>query len=216
MDKSQEDIEIVWKDPNDLKAYPRNSRTHSDSQIEILAKSIVEIGFRDPIEIDENDMILVGHARTEAAILNKMDAVPCIVHKNMTMADKRRYIIANNRLAELASWSTDMLKIEMTDLRDQGLNMEIIGYSPLELQTIYSYGEQEQITGAPTPGGTAVSVAACGDIWLLGTHKLVCGVEDLLIVDQLIEKWQSASCSLAVLEQTKESFAEVKKTRLAG
>lgn len=214
MDQFSEDLKVVYKDPNKLFYNPRNARLHSESQTEKLAEFIKKVGFLDPIEIDENDVIIAGHGRQMAAIKMGMHQVPCVVHSNLSEADKEAYGLCNNRFAELSTWSPDMLKIVCDDLNESGYQMNLIGWDDSDLQAIYNYGINEEITGAGTDPGTARSVSVAGDVWLLGKHKLHCGVTDLLEADQLIEKWNAVSDTPALLQATKQLFSVVKKERL--
>ena len=121
--------------------YVRNARTHSESQLEKLTAYIKTVGFLDPIEIDENDLILAGHARQAAALKLGMKTVPCVVHRGLSDENKKGYILANNRLAEDAGWSNDMLKLELSDLRDAGYEMGLLGWNDDELDAIYKFGD---------------------------------------------------------------------------
>ena len=103
---------------DDLIPYVRNSRTHSPEQIKQLRASLREFGFVSPAVIDEKHNILVGHGRIEAARLEGLREVPCVYVEDLTEAQKRAYIIADNKLSENAGWDTEMLTVELNDLKD--------------------------------------------------------------------------------------------------
>src|SRR5580693_604751 len=108
----------------DLKVNPRNARTHSSKQIQQIAASIKEFGFLVPMLIDEDDVILAGHGRAEAARLLKMDTVPTIAVRHLTPARKRAFMLADNRLAELAGWNEELLAVELAELASLDLDFD--------------------------------------------------------------------------------------------
>lgn len=110
-----------------LMEYAQNSRVHSDEQIDQLAKSIQEFGFTNPILQDEDGMIIAGHGRLRAAVQLGLKSVPVMTAKNWTDAQKRAYVIADNRLAELATWDMDVLISEAQGLLDMDFDVELVG-----------------------------------------------------------------------------------------
>lgn len=125
-----------------LKPYANNARTHSPEQINKLRTSIREFGFVNPCLIDRDNMIIAGHGRVEAAKAEGIKEVPCVFVEHLTDAQKRAYIIADNKLAELAGWDADMLKIELASLEEIGFNAEITGFSVDEWKE-YTKPDQE-------------------------------------------------------------------------
>lgn len=113
---------------DDLKPYERNARTHGDKQVEMIAKSIRQFGFNNPILIDESNGIIAGHGRYEAAKLLKLQEVPCLRLTHLSDAQKRAYILADNRLAEKSGWDRDMLRMELTDI-SADLDVDLTGFS---------------------------------------------------------------------------------------
>lgn len=111
-------MEIVYKKVNDLIPYINNSRTHSEEQVNQIVASINEFGFTNPLLIDEKDNIIAGHGRLLASKKLKMEEVPCIVLSGLTEAQKKAYIIADNKMALNAGWDEELLKIELESLKE--------------------------------------------------------------------------------------------------
>ncbi|BBK33449.1 DNA modification methylase [Stella humosa] len=161
-----------------LTASRNNPRTHSDHQIAQLAASIEQFGFLAPILVDEAGRILAGHARTEAARRLGLRQVPTLRIDHLDEAQKRAYVIADNRLAELAGWDRDLLRLEFQDLLEIGFPVEITGYATVDidqlvLETVSPAAKPDPDDVAPTASGPAVS--RLGDLWQLGRHQLLCG-----------------------------------------
>ena len=116
-----------------LVPYNFNSRTHSDEQVAQIAGSIREFGFTNPVLIDAKGCIIAGHARFLAARTLGLAEVPCIRLENLNEAQKRAYVIADNKLAENAGWDTTLLRLELIDLRDEGFDLGLTGFSEDEL-----------------------------------------------------------------------------------
>jgi len=122
---------IEWKQTGKLIPYANNSRTHSEKQIQQVAASIKEFGFTNPILIDEDNGIIAGHGRLQAAQLLGMDTVPTISLKGFTEAQKKAYVIADNKLALNSGWDDELLKIEIEALSDFDFNLDILGWDVL-------------------------------------------------------------------------------------
>jgi DNA modification methylase len=156
--------------------YAKNARTHSDAQVEAIARSIDEFGWTNPVLVDEHDGIVAGHGRVLAAQLRGIETVPVIVLRGLTPAQVRAYCVADNKLAELAGWDFDLLKSELRDLNDAGFDVSLMGFSEVELDSLL--GAIEQGGGDRDPDevpdfGPEVSVR--GDLWKLGHHRVLCG-----------------------------------------
>jgi len=119
-----------------LTGYATNSRTHSDEQIDQIAASITEFGFTNPILIDENSIIIAGHGRLEAAKRLNLDEAPCLRLSHLTEAQKKAYVIADNKLALNAGWDDDLLRHELQNLEDQDYELGLLGFAPHELQAL--------------------------------------------------------------------------------
>ena len=118
---------LINKKPIDLLPYGRNSRVHSDEQIEQICNSIKEWGFTAPILIDEDDTVLAGHARLEASKKLGLETVPCMVAKNWTDEQKRAYVIADNKLAENSNWDMGIYFSELKEMNDLGFDLSLVG-----------------------------------------------------------------------------------------
>ena len=123
--------------------YARNSRTHSDEQVAQLASSIREFGFTVPVLIDEDDTIIAGHGRVLAARLLKLERVPCIRLGHLTEAQRRLYVIADNKLTLNGGWDDEVLRVELADLLELGADIELTGFSSDELAEYIGSGEGE-------------------------------------------------------------------------
>jgi DNA modification methylase len=172
-------LAIEWHDPRGLLPYERNPRTHSRKQIEQIAASIREFGFTNPVLIDDQQRIIAGHGRVAAAKLLSMDRVPTIRLEHLSEAQKRAYIIADNRLAELAGWDESILAIELKYLTEIDFSVELTGFATAEIDLVI--GRQEQ-PAKPDPADEVTepdrnrpTVVQPGDLWLLGKHRLLCG-----------------------------------------
>lgn len=131
----------------DLIPYARNSRTHSDEQVTQIASSIKEFGFTNPVLIDADGGIIAGHGRVMAAKKLKMESVPVVVLSHLTEAQRRAYVIADNKLALNAGWDDEMLRVEFQELQDLGFNVELTGFSMDEINALQFDSDCE--TGMP-------------------------------------------------------------------
>lgn len=121
----QEKTQIEYVSVDNLKAYERNARTHSDEQVQQVAESIKEFGFTNPVLIDENNELIAGHGRTMAAKSIGMKEVPAIRLKGLTAAQKKALRIADNQLALNAGWDEELLRIELGELQELDLGNRI-------------------------------------------------------------------------------------------
>jgi DNA modification methylase len=159
----------------DLTPYPRNPRRHSDAQI---AGSIAQFGFNSPIPIDSKGSIIAGHGRYLASVKLDLDQVPVIVLDHLSEIEKRAYLLADNKLAELSSFDDEILRSELTELRNAELDLGGLGFSDDELRVLLAdtevpdadEAEEEEIPEAP-----AKPVTRAGDIWCIAGHRLICG-----------------------------------------
>ncbi len=164
----------------DLKPNARNARKHSASQIKKLTKAIEAFGFTAPIVLGTDDEILAGHARLDAARAASLAEVPTISLAHLSPAEQRGFMIADNRLAELASWDADILKLELTELKgfDFDFDLTDLGFETSDLNRIlFTTDGTTDLDEAddPIPAIETVAVTAVGDIWILGRHRLICG-----------------------------------------
>lgn len=169
-------MEIVYKKVNELIPYINNSRTHSEEQVNQIVASINEFGFTNPILIDEKDNIIAGHGRLLASKKLKMEEVPCIVLSGLTEAQKKAYIIADNKMALNAGWDDELLKIELENLKELDFDLELTGFNVDELDDIFQVEEEQEIVEDDFDiEPPEEPKAKLGDIYQLGNHRLMCG-----------------------------------------
>lgn len=173
-----------------LQPYAKNARTHSDEQVEQIAASIREFGFTNPILVDQADGIIAGHGRLMAAKRLGMEQVPVIALDHLTDAQRRAYILADNKLALNAGWDESLLAEELQDLDGEGYDLSLIGFSEDELEKLLAEDEEpgDQLTDPDeVPEVAPDTVTQPGDVWLLGKHRVMCGSStDLDCVDHLL------------------------------
>jgi ParB family transcriptional regulator, chromosome partitioning protein len=128
-----EKLAVVYMKVDDLIPYARNSRTHSDDQVAQIAASIREFGFTNPVLLDGDRGIIAGHGRVLAARKLGHAEVPCIELKHLTDAQRRAYVIADNKLAMNAGWDFDMLSVEIDELRDLDFDLPLLGFTAQEI-----------------------------------------------------------------------------------
>jgi site-specific DNA-methyltransferase (adenine-specific) len=190
-------MEIKEIEVTALIPYAKNSRTHDDAQVAQIAASIKEFGWTNPILIDGDKGIIAGHGRLMAARKLKMDKVPVIELSGMTDAQKKAYVIADNRLALNAGWDNAMLTIELQDLEDEGFDLSITGFGQDELDALLNpIEETEGLTDEDAvPDVPDEPKTKLGDIYILGNHRLMCGdscsVTDMqkLVNDRQVDMW---------------------------
>lgn len=169
-------MEIIYKKVQDLIPYINNSRTHSEEQVNQIVASINEFGFTNPLLIDGKDNIIAGHGRLLASKKLKMEEVPCIVLSGLTEAQKKAYIIADNKMALNAGWDDELLKIELENLKELDFDLELTGFDVDELDDILGNNEEEvEIVEDEVPEVPEEPKAKLGDIYQLGNHRLMCG-----------------------------------------
>jgi len=166
-----------------LRPHPGNARTHSKKQIRQIAESIRQFGFTNPVLIDEHGGIIAGHGRVEAAKLLGLDCVPTVCLAHLNPAQRRAYVLADNKLALNAGWDHELLAIELQGLIDVDFDVEVTGFSTAEVDLVLDKARErsrnapaEAKDEAPLPVTAQKSaVTRPGDVWCLGRHRLVCG-----------------------------------------
>jgi DNA modification methylase len=172
----------------DLIPYARNTRTHSEEQVNQIVSSIKEFGFTNPVLVDQDNMIIAGHGRVMAANKIKLDKVPTICLKHLTEAQKKAYIIADNRLALNAGWDEDMLKVELEELNDLEFDISLLGFEDNEIESLLSEPTEGLTDEDAVPDLPEEPTTKLGDLWILGEHRLLCGDSTSIdAVDKLMD-----------------------------
>jgi ParB-like chromosome segregation protein Spo0J len=152
--------------------YARNARTHSPEQVDQIAASIREWGWTVPVLVDEQGGIIAGHGRVLAAHKLAIAQVPVMVAAGWSEAQKRAYVLADNKLALNAGWDDAMLRVEIDDLQGTGFDLGLIGFSADEIAGLTV--DRSGLTDPDeAPDAPAIPVSKPGDVWLLGRHRLV-------------------------------------------
>jgi DNA modification methylase len=169
-------LTIQYKPIKRLIPYTRNARTHSDDQITQVMASITEFGWTNPILLDGKNGIIAGHARLEAAKRMGLADVPCIELEGLSEAQKRAYIIADNKLALNAGWDATLLNLELLDLKELDFDLDLLGFDEAELAELMQPPAGEGLTDPDdVPEAPEKPVTVRGDLWILGKHRLLCG-----------------------------------------
>lgn len=159
-----------------LVPYARNARTHSDAQIAQIAASMKEWGWTTPLLVDENGGIIAGHGRVLAARLLGITEIPCMTARGWSEAQKRAYILADNKLALNAGWDDEALRLELADLATAlDFDVGLIGFSADELASILADRTEGLTDPDDAPEPPVNPVTEPGDVWVLGRHRIVCG-----------------------------------------
>lgn len=145
---------IVYKNPSDLIPYANNARTHSDEQVLQIASSIKEFGFNNPVLLDKDNGIIAGHGRVEAAKKLGLDSIPTICLDHLSDAQRRAYILADNRIALNSGWDEELLKIELSELKSLDIDLYSLGFDEIELSGI----SQKEIDSEADEGGVNFTI----------------------------------------------------------
>jgi len=169
-------MEIKEVEVSALIPYAKNSRTHDDAQVAQIAASIKEFGWTNPILVDGDKGVIAGHGRLLAARKLGMAKVPTIELKDMTEAQKKAYVIADNKLALNAGWDTNFLSLELQELKDQDFDLTLLGFDDKELDALLAPETTEGLTDEDSVPDTPIEPKTkLGDIYILGNHRLMCG-----------------------------------------
>lgn len=163
--------------------YARNARTHDDDQVAQIAASIVEFGWTNPILVDSEGGLVAGHGRLLAARKLGLDTVPVVVLDHLTPAQRRAYVIADNKLALNAGWNEELLATELHALNGEGFDLALIGFSETELDALMAplddeadaSGGADEDAADEMPAPPREPISRPGDLWLIGDHRLLCG-----------------------------------------
>ena len=160
---------------SDLVPYARNSRTHSPQQVDKIAASIREFGFLNPVIVDAQNGIVAGHGRVLAAQKLGLTTLPCIEASHLTEAQRKAYVLADNRLALDAGWDNELLRIELQELQSDGFNLELTGFNLDEIAGFLVDPNAGLTDPDAVPDVPANPVTVLGDIWVMGKHRIACG-----------------------------------------
>jgi len=172
----------------EIKPYEKNPRIN-DAAVDAVAESIRRFGFRQPIVVDGDGVIVCGHTRWKATQKLGLAKVPVHVTTDLTPEQVRAYRIADNKTAELAEWNMELLPIELGELKGAGIDWSLLGFDPDELAKLLDPGVKQGLTDpddVPEPPDEAITQP--GDLWILGDHRLLCGDAGLAVdVDRLLD-----------------------------
>jgi DNA modification methylase len=200
-----EPLRVEYRKIETLIPYARNPRTHTETQIAKIAASIVEFGWTQPILVDGDNGIIAGHGRLAAARKLGLAEVPVIELSRLTPAQKRAYVIADNRLALDAGWDEELLSLELAELSEAGYDLAMTGFSNEEIEELLVGAEQAlqdenaDASGDDTtddvPEAPSNPVSRPGDIWQLGPHRLICADSaDVSAIERLMAGERAALC----------------------
>ena len=217
-------ISVRWLPVESLTPDPENARVHGPRQIARIADSIAAFGFNVPVLIDGKGAVLAGHGRVLAARRLGLSEVPTIALEHLSEPERRAFMIADNRLAELASWDDRRLGVELKALKslDLDFSIEATGFELDEIELkidprIKSGGSRAPGKRPAAASPKASPVAQPGDEWTLGPHRLLCGNDvrstTLTAVDAAIRRWQAITGNRARLRSTGERFDKVARVR---
>jgi DNA modification methylase len=181
-------MKVQLVDLSRIKPYANNPRIN-DGAIEAVAASIRNFGFRQPIVVDEEWVIIVGHTRYKAAMKLGLKKVPVHVASGLSPAQVKAYRIADNQTSQLSEWDHDRLPLELAELQEMDFNLSLTGFSAEELlQLMETPGVEGQIDPDEIPEPPDKPVTSQGDLWLLGNHRLLCGDSGIPTdVDRLLD-----------------------------
>lgn len=171
-------LSIHYLPVGQLEPYAGNPRTHSSAQVRVIAASIRSFGFINPVLVDSKDRLVAGHGRLLAAKALGLETVPCIRIEHLTEAEKRAYMLADNKLAENAGWDPQLLRVELEFLSrvDVDVDVELTGFSMPEIDHLLQIGDEAPPEEPPPPPPEPdQAITRLGDLWQLGPHRLLCG-----------------------------------------
>ena len=170
------DLRYELMDVDKLIPYVNNARTHSAEQVNKLAGSIKEFGFINPVIIDGDNGILAGHGRVMAAKQLGLKKVPCVAADYLTEAQRKAYILADNKMALDAGWDNELLKVEIESLQEMGFDLEFTGFDEKELAELFASDTEAKEDNFDVDAELEKPCfSKTGDVWQLGRHRVICG-----------------------------------------
>jgi ParB-like chromosome segregation protein Spo0J len=225
---SSSDRHITYVSVTSLKPFAGNARVHSKKQIKKLARSIERYGFNAPVLVGDDNEIIAGHARIEAAKLLGLEEVPCVYLSHLSPAERRAYVLADNKLALESTWNKELLAEELKVLMDTGFAVEDTGFSMAEADILL---EEAEVIAEPKsakargedklPELRKVAVSRRGDVWQLGRHRLVCGdarsaeAHDALLGEEKVDLLFTAPPYNVAIERNVSGKGEVRHGEFA-
>lgn len=172
--KTTTDFQLV--DVNKLIPYVNNARTHSKEQINKLRSSLREFGFINPVIIDAEYNIIAGHGRVEAAKAEGLSEVPCVFAEHLTEAQKKAYILADNRMALDAGWDEELLRVEIESLQGEDFDVALTGFDEKEIASLFDTDTDAKEDDFDVDAELEKPCfSKAGDVWHIGNHKVICG-----------------------------------------
>ena len=168
-------MQIKIAEISNIKPYENNPRKLSEQAIEKVAMSLKEYGFRQPIVVDKNMVIVAGHTRYRASKKLGLKQVPISVIDNLSEEQINAYRIADNRTAEESEWDNELLKMEIKELEAKDFKLDLLGFNDEQLNNILFEEKQGLTDEDEVPEAPEEPISKLGDIWKLGKHKLICG-----------------------------------------
>lgn len=181
--------------------YARNSRTHSEEQIAQVASSIKEFGFLNPVIVAKDNTILAGHARVLAARKLGISEIPCIKADDLTEAQKRAYVIADNKLSTNAGWDEQMLAVEIADLKTADFDISVLGFDDAEIESLLRGDVEDEVKEDDYNVDTELQkpcISKVGDLWAVGRHRVLCG--DCTLADNYTRLMEGQMADLVVTD----------------
>ncbi|MEM1131849.1 MAG: DNA methyltransferase [Pseudomonadota bacterium] len=166
---------VEYRSIDTIRPYANNPRKHPRKQIRKLERSLKERGWTQPLIVDANNNLICGHGRLEAAKRIGESEVPVISLGDMSEADRRAYIIADNKLAEEASWSKELLRSELSGLIELGYEVELTGFDTLEIDMMITLGDEVEDDCVELPDDQSAPISQIGDLFTIGDHRLIVG-----------------------------------------
>jgi hypothetical protein len=171
--KEKDAVQIELRKLADIKPYDKNPR-HNDAAVDAVARSIKEFGFRQPIVVDEQDVVIVGHTRLKAAIKLGLEEVPVHVAVGLSPEQAKAYRIADNQTATIADWDQERLVQELLELQSMNVDLDTLGFSAEELDELIGNAFEAQCDPDDIPAPPDEAITQPGDLWVLGDHRLLC------------------------------------------
>lgn len=198
--------------------YARNARTHSDEQVAQIAASIAEFGFTNPILVGADGVIVAGHGRLAAAQKLAMAMVPVVVLEHLSPTQRRALVIADNRIAENAGWDETMLRVEMEALQLDDFDMSLTGFDADALAELMAGGDGDDSGNTDddtVPEVQETPISRTGDVWLLGSHRLLCG--DSTLAESYVQLLQGEEVDMVFTDPPYNvNYANTAKDKMRG